>query len=113
MQNLVIDKVHFKIINPLIPIWANTEDFFGAKKKRSSIFEGIIEPDVIQQNGFLYYSVLPVQNATEHSINLSTKKYFIKPYITSKFRNYFEQKGLVTIDDFVNGIQVWNVNGLK
>jgi hypothetical protein len=94
MANLVINKVHFKIINPVIPIWINTQDFFGAKKKRSSIFEGIIEADTLQQNEFLYYSLSPVQNATEYSINLATKKYFIKPYITSKFRNYFEQKGL-------------------
>lgn len=113
MANLVINKVHFKIINPVIPIWINTQDFFGAKKKRSSIFEGIIEADTLQQNEFLYYSLSPVQNATEYSINLATKKYFIKPYITSKFRNYFEQKGLMTIDDFVNGIQVWTAKGVK
>lgn len=113
MANLVINKVYFKIINPVIPIWISTEDFFGAKMKRSSIFEGIIEPDVIQQNEFLYYSLAPVQNATEHLINLATKKYFIKPYITSKLRNYFEQKGLMTVDDFVNGIQVWTPKGVK
>ncbi len=42
MANLVITKLHLKIINPVIPIWVNTEDFFGTKKKRSSFFEGII-----------------------------------------------------------------------
>lgn len=94
MANLIINKVLFKIINPVIPIWANTQDFFGAKKKRSSIFEGIIEADTIQQNEFLFYSLAPIQNAIEYSINLATQKYFIKPYITSKFRKYFEQKGL-------------------
>lgn len=103
MANLVIYKGHFEIIKPVIPIWINTVNFFGAKKKRSSIFEGIIELDVIQQNEFLYYSFVLVQNAIEHSINLATKKYFIKPYITSKFTSYFEQKGLMIIDDFVNG----------
>ena len=113
MANLVLNKVYFKIINPVIPIWVNTGDFFGAKKKRSSIFEGIIEADIIQQNEFLYYSLAPVQNTTEYSINLVAKKYFIKPYITSKFRNYFEQKGSMTIDDFVNGIQVWTAKGVK
>ena len=105
--------MYFKIINPVIPIWVNTGDFFFAKKKRSSIFEGIIEADIIQQNEFLYYSLAPVQNTTEYSINLVAKKYFIKPYITSKFRNYFEQKGSMTIDDFVNGIQVWTAKGVK
>lgn len=94
-------------------MWINTQDFFGAKKKGSSIFEGIIEADVIRQNDFLYYSLAPVQNATEYSINLAIKKYFIKPYITSKFRNYFEQKGLMTVDDFVNGLQVWTAKGIK
>lgn len=113
MANLIINKVHFKIINPVIPIWINTEDFFGAKKKRSSIFEGLIEADTIQQNEFLFYSLAPVQNIPEYSINLATQKYFVKPYITSKFRNYFEQKGLMTIDDFVNGIQVWTAKGIK
>ncbi|MFT4094336.1 MAG: acyltransferase [Niabella sp.] len=97
----------------MISIWVKTEDFFGAKKKKSSIFEGIIDADIIQQNEFLFYSLTPVQNATEYSINLNNKKYFIKPYITSKFRNYFEQKGLMTIDDFVNGIQVWTTKGIK
>lgn len=113
MANLVINKVHFKIINPVIPIWIHTEDFFGAKKKRSSIFEGIIAAEIIQQKEFLFYSLVPVQNATEYSINLATNKYFIKPYITSKFRNYFVQKGLMTIDDFVNEIQVWTGKGVK
>ncbi len=113
MANLVINKVHFKIINPVISIWVNTEDFFGAKKKRSSIFEEIIDADIIHQNDFLYYSLAPVQNATEYSINLANKKYFIKPYITSKFRDYFEQIGSMTIDDFVNGIQIWTAKGVK
>lgn len=84
--------MHFQIINPVIPIWVSTGDFFGAKKKRSSISEGIIESDIILQNEFLFYSLVPVENTTEYSINLATRKYFIKPYITSEFRNYFEQK---------------------
>lgn len=113
MANLIINKVNFKIINPIIPIWIKEEDFFGAKKKRASIFEGIVESAILQKNEFLFYSLEPAPAATEYSIDLSNKRYFVKPYVTSKFRNYFEQKSLMTIDDFVNGIQIWTPKGVK
>lgn len=113
MANLVINKVHFKIINPVISIWIKKENFFGAKKKKSSLFESVVESDLVQQNEVLYYSFEPVQTASEYSINLTNKKYFIKPYVTSKLRNYFEQKELMTIDDFVNGIQIWTPKNIK
>ncbi len=113
MANLIINKVNFKIINSVVPIWIKEEDFFGAKKKKASIFESIVESAIVQKNEFLFYSLEPAQTATEYSIDLSNKKYFIKPYVTSKFRNYFEQKSLMTIDDFVNGIQIWTPTGIK
>ena len=113
MANLVINKIHFKIINPIIPIWISTEDFYGAKKKKSDVFEGIVESEIIQANAILYYSFEPVPTATEYSISLLIKKYFVKPYITSKFRIYFEQKELMTIDDFINGIEIWSAKDIK
>ncbi len=93
MPNLVINKVFFKIINPVIPIWISAEDFFGGKKKNSVLFEGIVDPEMIHKNDIFYYSFQVASTATEYSINLANKKYFIKPYITSKLKNYFENKG--------------------
>lgn len=113
MANLIINKILFKIVNSTIPVWIATEDFFGAKKKTSSVFKGIVDNPIISSNEFLYYSFSGFPNIPQYAVNLATKKYFVKPYIASQLRRYFEQKGLMTIDDFVNGLQVWTDKGVK
>jgi hypothetical protein len=113
MANLILNKVYFKIINPIVPVWITTEYFIGAHKKQSVRFEGILDADQIQANEHAYYSFEPTELVVQYSINILEKKYFIKPYITSKFRVYFEALEMMTIDDFVNGLQVWSKKGTK
>lgn len=113
MAKLVINKVLFKIINPVIPIWISTEDFLGAKKRKSSTFENIVDTSIISSNDFLFYSFSVFPKISQYLLNLNSSRYFIKPYVASKLRNYFEQKGLMTIDDFVNGLQVWIDKGVN
>ncbi|MFD2871907.1 Piwi domain-containing protein [Mucilaginibacter ximonensis] len=113
MANLILNKIFFKIINPLIPIWISTEYFIGAHKKLSTRFDGVLDISIIQENEYVYYSFEPTQSAAQYSINILEKKYFIKPYVTSKFRVYFESQEMMTIDDFINGLQVWQKKGTK
>jgi len=113
MANLILNKVFFKIINPLVPVWINTECFKGSQKIKSSFFESIIKENIIQGNEFCYYTFEPTESAPEYSINILENKYFIKPYVSSKFRTYFEALDMMTIYDFVNGLQVWSKKGTK
>ncbi len=113
MANLIINKVPFKIIDPEIPIWVASEDFFGAKKKRSAVFKDILPADIISAHEYLYYAFEQIPQIAPIHIDLSRHKYFVKPYIHSKLKKYFEQQNLMTIDDFVNGLQVWSRKGVK
>lgn len=113
MANLVLNKVYFKIINPIIPIWISTEDFDGSSRKKTVVFEGIVEAELIQANEFFYTSFAAIPNTQTYSVNLLEKKYFIKPYVSSKFRTYFEEQEMPTFDDFVSGLQVWSKKGTK
>jgi len=55
MANLVLNKIFFKIINPIVSVWISTEDFVGASKKKTALFKGIVNSELIEANAFFIY----------------------------------------------------------
>lgn len=113
MANLVLNKILFKIINPLITIWISTEDFTGSARKKSASFKGIVSSALIAANDFFYISFDPQPTTTAYTVNLLETKYFIKPYVSDKLKTYFGGLGIMTSDDFVSGLQIWKRQGIK
>lgn len=113
MANLIINKVPFKLLNPVVPIWVSGQDFFGAKKKASHLFRDILPAEMTRDNEVVYYAFQAAPQIDPVQVDLARNKYFIKPYIHTKLQQYFEQQNLMTIDDFVNGLQVWSRKGIK
>lgn len=94
-------------------MWVAPVDFFGAKKVRLTILENILDAETLAKGEVMYYSFEPSQAGTEYAVNIFNHRYFLKPYITAKFRLYFAKKHLMTFDDFVQGLQVWTDRGVK
>ena len=113
MANLILNKVYFKILNPIITVYLSKVDFIGAKKKEAKYFEGIAPISYIDDAPIIYYSFSAEEECTPFGVNLLEHKYFIKPYISFELRSYFQNLGMLTLDDFVNGLQIWYPSGTK
>jgi hypothetical protein len=113
MANLILNKVYFKILNPIITIYLSKVDFIGAKKKEAKYFEGIAPISFIENSPVLYYSFRSEEDCTPFGANLLEHKYFLKPYVSHELRSYFQNIGMLTLDDFVSGLQIWYPSGTK
>lgn len=113
MANLILNKVYFKILNPIITIYLSKVDFTGAKKKEAKYFDGIVPLSFTLDATALYYSFSAEEECAPFQINLLEHKYFLKPYVGFELRTYFQNLGMLTLDDFVNGLQLWHRSGAK
>ncbi|HEY9001392.1 MAG TPA: hypothetical protein VIM89_08565, partial [Mucilaginibacter sp.] len=113
MANLVLNKIYFKILNPIIPIYISTEVFPGAKKTNAKYFADFTSQDLFQQYDTLYYSFAENDAAQAYSVNILSNRYFFKPYVVGQLRQYFVGLEMMTLDDFVNGLQIWRRAGTK
>jgi len=113
MANLILNKVYFKILNPIITVYLCKVDFLGAKKKDVKYFEGIAPINFLENSPLIYYSFTPEKGCTPFGANLLEHKYFLKPYVSFELRSYFQNLGMPLLDDFVSGLQIWYLSGEK
>jgi hypothetical protein len=113
MANLVLNKIYFKLLTPIIPIYVSAKIFPNAKKKTADFFADFAPADLVEGNAELFYSFAAHEDAQACSLNLLNNRYFFKPYVTRELRSYFEELGLMTLNDFVNGLQLWRTAGAK
>lgn len=107
MGEFRINKVSFRILNPVVSVWVSTNQLPDFRKKKITLFKNIALPKLLQIENDIYFSFRYAQNATEIKINLEQNKYFLKPYIDNILTEYFRETECTIGEDFIQGVQVW------